>query len=112
MSMINGITVTLYEQTQTGTDGFNNPVFAEVPVEVGNVLVYPTEDKDIVDALQLYGKKAVYEICIPKGDTHTWEDCRVDFFGKSFRVFGMGKEYIEENLPLLWNKKYKVEAYE
>ena len=112
MSMINGITVTLYEKTQTGADPFNNPVFADVPVNVDNVLVYPTEDKDVVDTLQLYGKKAVYEICIPKGDTHTWEDCRVDFFGESFRVFGAGKEYIDSNVPLNWNKKYKVERYE
>lgn len=112
MSLIKGITVTLYQQTQTGVDGFNNPIFAETPTDVDNVLVYPTEDKDIVDALQLYGKKAVYEICIPKGDTHTWEDCRVDFFGESFRVFGAGKEYIDENVPLEWNKKFKVEKYE
>ena len=81
------------------------------------LLKYTDEDhlvtaKDIVDALQLYGKKAVYEICIPKGDAHTWEDCRVDFFGESFRVFGIGKEYIDANIPLDWNKKYKVERYE
>lgn len=112
MSLINGITVTLYERTQNGVDGFNNPVYIETPVSVDNVLVYPTEDKDIIDALQLYGKKAVYEICIPKGDTHAWEDCRVDFFGESFRVFGAGKEFIDANLPLEWNKKYKVERYE
>lgn len=112
MSIIKGITVTLYTRTLTGYDEFNNPVYTDKAEDVDNVLVYPTEDKDIVDALQLYGKKAVYEICIPKGDTHTWEDCRVDFFGQSFRVFGMGKEYIDENVPLEWNKKYKVEAYE
>lgn len=112
MSMIKGIKVTLYEQSQTGVDGFNNPTYAEVPTEVDNVLVYPTDDSAVVDALQLYGKKAVYEICIPKGDTHSWEDCRVDFFGQSFRVFGPGKEYINENVPLEWNKKYKVERYE
>lgn len=112
MSMINGITVTLFNQVETGVDGFNNPTFEETPINVDNVLVYPVEDKDIVDALQLYGKKAVYEICIPKGDTHTWEDCRVDFFGESFRVFGAGKEYIESNVPLDWNRKYKVERYE
>ena len=112
MSMINGIAVTLYQHTQTGTDGFNNPIYQDIPVTVENVLVYPTEDNDIVDALQLYGKKAVYELCIPKSDTHTWEDCRVDFFGESFRVFGAGKEYIDSNVPLEWNKKYKVERYE
>ena len=112
MSLIKGITVTLYTQTQSGKDGFGNPIYTEKAVEVPNVLVNPVEDKDIVDALTLYGKKAVYELCIPKGDTHTWEDCRVDFFGQSFRVFGMGREYIADNVPLEWNKKYKVECYE
>lgn len=112
MSIIKGITVTLHTRLNSGVDGFNNPIYTEKAVTVDNVLVTPVEDKDIVDALQLYGKKAVYELCIPKGDTHTWEDCRVDFFGQSFRVFGMGKEYIDENVPLEWNKKYKVEAYE
>lgn len=111
MSIIKGITVKLYQRTQTGVDRIGNPVFDETPVDVDNVLVYPTEDTNIINDLQLYGKKSVYEICIPKGDTHTWEDCRVDFFGKSFRVFGAGKEYIESNLPLDWNKKYRVEYY-
>lgn len=111
MSLIKGITVTLYQRTQTGIDELNNPIYAETPVNVDNVLVYPTEDKNVIDTLELDGKKAVYELCIPKGDTHTWEDCRVDFFGKSFHVFGAGKEYIEANIPLDWNKKFKVEYY-
>ena len=66
MSMINGITVVLYERTQTGVDGFNNPVYDEKAVSVDNVLVFPVEDKDIVDALQLYGKEAVASGLIDK----------------------------------------------
>lgn len=108
---IKGITVKLHQRTQVGVDALNSPIYTESAVDVDNVLVYPVEDKDVIDALELYGKKAVYEICIPKGDQHIWEDCCVDFFGKSFRVFGAGKEYIEDNLPLEWNKKYKVEYY-
>ena len=111
MSFIKGITVKLFEKTQTGVDAFNNPVFEGTPVDVDNVIVSPVEAKDVIDTLTLTGKKAVYELCIPKGDTHNWEDCRVDFFGQSFRVFGAPKEYIEENIPLEWNKKYKVEQY-
>lgn len=110
--MIKGIPVTLYERTQTGTDAFNAPVYAETPVTVKNVLVTPVSDKDVIDALQLYGKRAAYELSLPKRDSHDWKDCRVDFFGQSFRVFGLGKEYIEANVPGPWNKKVLVEAFE
>ena len=109
--MIKGITVTLYERSQTGTDAFNAPTYTETPVAVKNVLVSPVTNEDVIDALNLYGKHAIYELCLPKGDAHDWQDCRVDFFGKSFRTFGSCKEYIEANVPLCWNKKVLVEAY-
>ena len=110
--MIRGTTVTLYTQTQTGVDAFNAPVYAETPVTVKNVLVTPVSDQDVIDALQLYGKRAAYELSLPKRDSHVWKDCRVDFFGQSFRVFGLGKEYIEANTPGAWNKKVLVEEFE
>lgn len=109
--MIKGITVTLYERTQTGTDAFNAPIYTETPVAVENVLISPVSDEDVVDALNLYGKRAEYELSLPKGDAHDWKDCRVDFFGQSYRVFGRGKQWIEANVPGPWNKKVLVEAY-
>ena len=109
--MIKGITVTLFERTQTGIDELGVPVYSETAVEVPGVLVSPSAMEDIVSLTQLYGKRAVYELCIPKKDTHTWEDCRIDFFGQSFRAFGPVKEYIEQNVPLKWNKKVQVERY-
>ena len=110
--MIRGIPVTLYERTQSGTDAFNAPIYTETPVVVKNVLVMPSSDQDIIDALNLYGKHAVYELSLPKGDAHNWSDCRVDFFGQSFRVFGVGRQWIEQNVPGPWNKKVMVERYE
>lgn len=110
--MIKGIPVTLWERVQTGTDAANAPIYTETPVQVENVLVTPSSDKDVIDALQLYGKHAVYELSLPKGDQHDWNDCRVDFFGQSWRVFGAGREWIEENVPLFWNRKVMVERYE
>lgn len=101
----------MYERVRSGTDGFNAPVYEEVPVTVPNVLVAPVAAVDIVNDLQLYGKRAEYELCIPKGDTHIWEDRKVEFFGQGFRTFGFATEYIQENLPLDWNKKIKVERY-
>lgn len=107
-----GITVTLYERTQTGVDAFNAPVFSEKAVQVDNVLVTPVSEDDVIADTQLYGKHAVYELSLPKGDTHIWEDSRVDFFGQSFRVFGPGREWIEKLVPLSWNRKVRVERFE
>lgn len=110
-SLIKGITVTLYEPIQTGTDAFNNPIYDEKPVAVENVLVSPVSTEDILSDIQLNGKRAEYELCIPKGDTHNWEDARVDFFGKSWRTFGFQREYIEALVPMDWNRKVRVERY-
>lgn len=50
-----------------------------------------------------------YMLAIPKGDTHEWQDKRVDFFNMSFRTIGYPIQGIEENIPLDWNKKIKAE---
>lgn len=107
-----GMTVTLYEVTQTGVDAFNEAVYEEQPVEVDNVLVSPSSEAEILDSVNLYGKKAVYTLAIPKGDTHDWEDRKVDFFGQSWRVFGIPTEGMDGLIPLDWNKKVTVERYE
>lgn len=109
--MIRGITVTLYERTQTGTDAFHAPIWTETPVDVENVLVTPSGEQDVISDLQLYGKRSEYELSIPKGDTHVWEGARVDFFGESWRCFQFSRSWIEANVPLKWNRKIKVERY-
>lgn len=109
--MIRGIPIVLYDRIQTGTDDFGAPIYTETPVTVENVLVTPSTSDDIVSDLQLYGKKAVYELSIPKGDTHVWEDRKVEFFGAVWHTFGFSRQYIAENVPLSWNAKIKVERY-
>ena len=106
--MIKGITVTLCGRVQSGVDGFNAPVYTETEIPVEGVLVTPTASEEIVSEIQLYGKRSVYELCIPKGDTNDWENKTVRFFGQSFRSFGTVTEYIEANVPLRWNRKVKV----
>ena len=110
--MIKGITVILHERTQTGVDSLNNPVYAENAVEVKNVLVTPSDSSEVTSSTTLEGRKAVYELCIPKGDTHDWENNRVTIRGEDYVVFGMVREWIEENVPLSWNRKAKVARYE
>lgn len=107
-----GITVTLYERTQTGVDDFNKPIYAETPVAVDNVLVQPATDAEIVQSLDLTGKRVVYNLAIPKGDTHSWEGCKVSFFGKDWQVINFEAPGIERLIPLSWNAKVQVSRYE
>lgn len=109
---LKGIPVTLYARTQTGTDKFNIPVYTETAEIVQNVLVRPVTAEAIVNDLQLFGHRAAYELCIPKGDAHDWTGCRVDFFDQSWRVYTPAEEWIESMVPLDWNKKVRVERYD
>lgn len=109
--MITGRTVVLLETQQTGVDAFNRPTYAEVPVEVENVLIAPLSDQEVLETLNLTGRKAVYQLGIPKGDAHNWENQRVQFFGETWQVIGIPTEGQSELIPLFWNKKVKVERY-
>lgn len=110
--MLRGITVVLYEETQIGVDAFNRPIVTENAVNVENVLVAPMSDDDIINELNLSGRKAIYQLGIPKGDEHDWENKKVSFFGETFRVIGKPTVGIDEMIPLVWNKKAKVEIIE
>ena len=113
MGRISGITVTLYEQTQTGTDGFNKPIFTETPVEIDNVIVAPLSSTELLETFNLTGRKAVYQLGIPKCDIHDWSAGRkVHFFDADWRIIGIPVEGIEIMIPLNWNKKVQVERYE
>lgn len=112
MSKIRGITVTLYTETSTEKDAFNRPIITETAVNVSNVLVYPTSASEVLDTLNLTGRKAVYTLAIPRGDTHNWKNKRVSFFGETFRTFGEPIKGIDDLIPLDWNTKVMVERYE
>lgn len=108
-----GITVTLYEQTQSGTDALNHPTYTTVPVAVENVIVAPMSTAEVLEAYNLTGRRAEFQLGIPKGDTHDWKaGYKVSFFGKDWRIIAMPEEGIENLIPLSWNKKVKVERYE
>ncbi|WP_427814291.1 hypothetical protein ACQKTA_04180 [Enterococcus sp. 22-H-5-01] len=111
MGKIKGITVQLVNPITEGIDPFGNPIYKDKVVTVENVLIAPTSSDDIVNQLSLTGKKAVYTLGIPKGDTHDWEDKKVKFFGQEWRTFGLSLEGIESLIPLDWNKKVMVERY-
>lgn len=108
-SRLNGITIQLEVATVTDTDEFNVPVQATEWVDVENVLVGQPTDAEQVDAMNLYGKRAVYILGIPKGDENVWTSgLRVSFFDEEFRIFGHTIQGIEDMIPLDWNKKVMV----
>lgn len=110
--MLHGITITLYNRVQTGTDAFNRPIYEDVQATVDNVLIGEPNTEDIVNEMNLSGKRLAYTLAIPKGDNHEWKDAVVEFFGERFRTFGAPTQGIEDMIPLQWNKKVKVERYE
>lgn len=108
-----GITITLYDREKTDVDELNNPVYTETTVSVNNVLVAPVSSTEVLDTYNLTGRKAVYQLGIPKGDTHDWSaGKKVSFFGEDWRIIELAEEGIEKLIPLQWNKKVKVERYE
>lgn len=112
MARLKGRTVTLFERHETGRDGFNAPVYEETPVEVENVLIGPESAEAMADSQGWEGRRGTCTLYLPKGDNHRWDNCRVDFFGKRWRVIGPVKEYQEELVPLDWNRIVEVERIE
>lgn len=111
MTMIKGITVTLINKKEIGKDPFGQPIVEDVPIDVDNVLISPTSTDDIINTMDLTGKKAVYTLAIPKSDTNDWEDAKVLFFNQKWRTFGFVTQGIDHLIPLDWNKKVMVERY-
>ena len=106
-----GVTVILYDKQEIGRDNMNAPIYEEVPIEVENVLIAPSTSDEVLDTLNLHGKKAVYTLAIPKGDSHVWEDRRVSFFNEDWHVISFPTEGLEHLIPLSWNRKVQVERY-
>ena len=107
-----GITVTLHNRVQTGTDAFNRPIYEESTTTVNNVLIGEPTTEEVVNELNLSGKRLAYTLAIPKGDEHEWKGAVVEFFGERFRTFGTPTQGIDHLIPLQWNMKVKVERYE
>ena len=113
MGVLKGITITLVTKVSAGKDAFNREQFTESAETVENVLISPLSQNgsEILSELSLNGKKAVYQLAIPKGDAHNWEDCIVEFFGERWRSVGFSTMGIDDLIPLDWNRKVVVERY-
>lgn len=107
-----GITVVLHQKTLTGYNSIGEAQFLYQDIPVDNVLVAPSTAEEILETDNLYGKKAIYTLGIPKGDTHDWQDQRVTFFGLDWQTFGIPLEGIDNLVPTAWNKKVTVMRHE
>ena len=107
-----GITVKLYQETETGTNTFGEAVYEKTAVDVDNVLVAPATAQEMTDTVDLYGRQAVYTLAIPKGDTHEWENKTVEFFGEQWETFGIPLKGIDDLVPTPWNMKVTVARHE
>ncbi len=107
---ITGETVKLITQVQTGTDAFNAPVWTETSEYVDNVLIAPSSEAEILDTINLYGKRSVYTLGIPKTDAHDWTNQIVEFWGKRWRTIGDPLRGMDHQIPLQWNTKVRVES--
>ena len=110
--MIQGMPITLWNKTQTGVDGFGNPVYTWESKTVDNVLVGQPTAEERTNELNLTGRMIAYTLGIPKGNEDDWENQIVEFFGHRFRTFGIPEQGIEANIPLSWHEKVKCERYE
>ena len=97
MTLLKGIDIVLIDKVENGADEFNYPIFVDKEIVVKNVIVAPVKTEDVTNVVNLTGKKAEYQLGIPKGDKNTWENREVG---------------IESMIPLSWNRKVMVEKYE
>ena len=109
--MLHGITVQLEKKTEEGRDEFNRPVYDTEYIDVENVLVGKPGSSEIIDTLNLTGKKIEYILGIPKGDTNDWTDKKVRFWNQEFHTVGPPETGIQDLIPMDWGMNVKVEHY-
>lgn len=104
-----GITVTIHPKVDGQLNSIGEATYSYgTDIQVENVLVAPASADEVLEADNLYGKKAVYTLGIPKGDTNDWQDQWVSFFGLDWQTFGIPLEGIDSLVPTAWNKKVTV----
>lgn len=116
---LHGVTIQLIEKVQVSSDPFGHPIFEEVLVDVENVLIgtpsFITASKEVIEALNIDGKKVDYWLGIPKGDTHNWIDATVilpaPFSGK-YKTIHFPITGIQDMIPMDWGMNVAVERYD
>lgn len=79
---------------------------------IHNVLIGQPATSQSENAASQTGLLRTFTLAIPKGDTHSWTNRIVGFFGSLFRTVGYPLEGIEDNIPLCWHKQINVRQIE
>lgn len=106
-----GTTIQLVEDIVVEYDPFGAPVTQQQLVDIDDVLVGQPTTQEVVDTMQVYGKRIEYVLGIPKGDSHKWEDATVYIWGKPYRTIGYPITGEQANIPLRWGMNVRVERY-
>lgn len=110
--MIRGRTVTVVTKVQSGTDRFNDPVFAETSSDVQNVVIQRGESSDL-DATRPEGARVDFTLHFPKtyaGDLRGAEVILYGEFAGRYKVVGEPYPYMVENTPTPWYMPVEVVA--
>lgn len=113
--LLRGVPVTLYVRTATETkDAFGREQYTETATVIDNVLIQPLQRTTDVptETTNITGEKTSYILGIPKTDTHDWKNCRVDFFGNSYRTESGEWQGIDDLIPGDWNRKIVARRYD
>ena len=114
---MHGVKVSLLQKVRTGANEFLAPVFSEIWVDVDDVLIGEPSGEDIVNDLNLYGKRLAYTLGIPKKDNHKWRDTKVKFWGYVFETYGLPTRGAISIGTFYWNRanmlagKPMIDAY-
>ena len=116
---LHGVTIQIVVRAETGTDIFGHPIYAETTEDVENVLIgspsFITASKEVIEALNLDGRKVDYWLGIPKGDTHDWEGATVILpapFSGRYKTIYFPVTGIQDMIPLQWGMNVAVERYD
>lgn len=107
-----GETVILISRKPIGHDPFGAETYEEEEIKVDDVLIGNPGTDDVVSDLNLYGKRLVFVLGIPKTDSHDWKDKTIIIRGQRFRTYGFPLTQTMANVPGRWNTQVKVECYE
>ena len=110
--LLHGVDIYYIRKIEVGRDPLNTPIYEENPEPVHDVLIGPSTSSEATESGDLTGRREQCQIGIPKGDTHDWTNCTVEFWGKRWRSIGFPERGIEDMVPTRWHQKVTVERIE
>ena len=106
-----GMTLDFKKRVQSGTDGFNNPVYSEETISIADCLIAPaTEPVDRVESAALDRNATVVRIHLPKSDDRDVSNSDLTYDGETFRVIGRPVKFMDANTPTRWNRYMRAES--